>query len=99
MAGALSFVPFTDVFAGTKTIMPDPEEDLSGFKKLKLGALDLFVLTDGYIREKNIDTFSPRADVPQMKTMLRDHFRPDQYVDLAMNLMLVKTKDRLILLD
>ncbi|WP_073335241.1 MBL fold metallo-hydrolase [Chryseobacterium carnipullorum] len=99
MAGALSFVPFTDVFAGTKMMMPDPEEDLSGFKKLKLGALELFVLTDGYIREKNIDTFSPRADVPKMKTMLRDHFRSDQYVDLAMNLMLVKTKDRLILLD
>ncbi|PQA93944.1 MBL fold metallo-hydrolase [Chryseobacterium shigense] len=99
MAGALSFVPFTDVFAGNKTMMPDPEEDLSGFKKIKLGELELFILTDGYIHEKNVDTFSPRADVPQLKAMLRGHFRPDDYINMAMNLMLVKTKDRLVLLD
>lgn len=99
MAGALSFVPFTDVFAGTKPIMLGPEEDLSGFKKIQLGELEVFILTDGYIHEKNVDTFCPRADVPQLKTILRDNFRPDDYIDMAMNLMLVKTKDRLVLLD
>lgn len=99
MAGALSFVPFSDAFAGTKTLSSLPEEDLSAFKKIKLGELELFILTDGYIHETNIDTFSPRADVPQLKTLLRDNFRPDTYVDMAMNLMLVKTRNRLILLD
>ncbi|MBL1220510.1 MBL fold metallo-hydrolase [Chryseobacterium sp. L7] len=99
MAGALSFVPFSDAFAGMKTLSSLPEEDLSAFKKIKLGELELFILTDGYIHETNIDTFSPRADVPQLKTLLRDNFRPDTYVDMAMNLMLVKTRNRLILLD
>ncbi|MEI3789467.1 MULTISPECIES: MBL fold metallo-hydrolase [unclassified Chryseobacterium] len=99
MAGALSFVPFTDVFAGAKTFSLRSEEDLAGFKKIKLGELELFILTDGYIHEKNIDTFAPRADITQLKALLRDNFRPDDYVDMAMNLMLVKTKSRLVLLD
>ncbi|WP_223605435.1 MBL fold metallo-hydrolase [Chryseobacterium sp. OSA05B] len=99
LAGALSFVPFSDVFAGTQQVLPHSEDDLSAFKKIKLGELDLYILTDGYIHEKNVDTFSPRADVPQLKKLLRDHFRPDDYVDMAMNLLLVKTKNRLILLD
>jgi len=99
MAGALSFVPFSDVFAETKIGSADLGEDLSGFKKIKLGELELFILTDGYIHEKNIDGFSPRADVSQLKTILRDNFRSDESIDMAMNLMLVKTKNRLILLD
>jgi glyoxylase-like metal-dependent hydrolase (beta-lactamase superfamily II) len=99
MAGALSFVPFSDVFAETKVGSIHTEEDLSGFKKIKLGELELFILTDGYIHEKNIDGFAPRADAPQLKTILRDNFRSDEYIDMAMNLMLVKTKNRLILLD
>lgn len=99
MAGALSFVPFFDVLAAKKTLPKYSEEDLSALKKIKLGGLDLFILTDGYIHETNVNTFSPRADVPQLKALLRDNFRADTYIDMAMNLMLVKTKDRLVLLD
>ncbi|UWX61393.1 MBL fold metallo-hydrolase [Chryseobacterium oranimense] len=99
MAGALSFVPFSGVFAGTKMLPLNFEEDLSGFKKIKFGELELFILTDGYIHEKSIDTFAPRADISQLKAILRDNFRSDDSIDMAMNLMLVKTKDRLILLD
>jgi len=99
MAGVLSFVPFSDVFAGTKILPPNTEEDLSAFKKIKFGELELFILTDGYIHEKSVDTFAPRADISLLKTILRDNFRSDDSIDMAMNLMLVKTKDRLILLD
>ncbi|MDQ0064333.1 MBL fold metallo-hydrolase [Chryseobacterium lathyri] len=99
MAGAFSLVPFSDVFGSTRMLSSHPEEDLSAFKKIKLGELELFILTDGYIHEENIDTFAPRADISQLKAILRDNFRPDDYVDMAMNLMLVKTKDRLVLLD
>ncbi|MGG5208016.1 MBL fold metallo-hydrolase [Chryseobacterium sp. MIQD13] len=99
MAGALSFVPFSDVFAGTKIPSLRIGEDLSAFKKIIFGELELFILTDGYIHEKSIDTFAPRADISQLKTILRDNFRSDDYIDMAMNLMLVKTNNRLILLD
>ncbi|KFE97902.1 MBL fold metallo-hydrolase [Chryseobacterium luteum] len=99
MAGAFSFVPFSDVFGSPKILSSHYGEDLSAFKKLRLGDLELFILTDGYIHEKSLDTFAPRADVSQLKMILRDHFRSDDYIDMAMNLMLVKTKDRLVLLD
>ncbi|REC79971.1 MBL fold metallo-hydrolase [Chryseobacterium elymi] len=99
MAGAISLVPFSDVFGSTRILSSHSGEDLSAFKKIKLGELELFILTDGYIHEKSIDTFAPRADISQLKAILRDNFRPDDYVDMAMNLMLVKTKNRLVLLD
>ncbi|MGK6340664.1 MBL fold metallo-hydrolase [Chryseobacterium sp. DT-3] len=99
MAGAVSFIPFSDVFGSARMPSSRSGEDLSTFKKIKLGELELFILTDGYIHEKSIDTFAPRADITQLKKLLRDNFRPDDYVDMAMNLMLVKTKNRLVLLD
>jgi glyoxylase-like metal-dependent hydrolase (beta-lactamase superfamily II) len=99
MAGAFSLVPFSDVFGSTRILSSHSGEDLSAFKKIRLGELELFILTDGYIHEESIDTFAPRADISQLKAILRDNFRPDNYVDMAMNLMLVKTKDRLVLLD
>lgn len=99
LAGALSIVPFSHVFAETQNALPHSGEDLSGCKKIHLGELDLYILTDGYIHEKNIDTFSPRADVTSLKSILRDHFRPDDYINMAMNILLVKTRDRLIILD
>jgi HSP90 family molecular chaperone len=34
-----------------------------------------------------------------MKTILRDNFRSDHYIDLAVNILLVKTKEKLILMD
>jgi len=99
MAGAFSFVPFSDAFGSTRIFSSHSGEDLSAFKKIRLGELELFILSDGYIHEKSIDTFAPRADISQLKSLLRDNLRPDDYVDMAMNLMLVKTKDRLVLLD
>lgn len=99
MAGALSIVPFSHAFAETQNVLPHSGEDLSGCKKIKLGELDLYILTDGYIHEKNIDTFCPRADLSLLKSILRDQFRPDDYINMAMNILLVKTRDRLILLD
>jgi len=99
LAGTLSLVPFSNVWAETKIIPEKTEDDLSGFKKNKLGELELFILTDGYIHETGLDSFSPRGNVPQMKEILKDNFRPDDYIDMAVNILLVKTKNKLILFD
>ncbi|GGH06834.1 MBL fold metallo-hydrolase [Pedobacter zeae] len=71
----------------------------AGFRKLKLGELDLFVLSDGYIRDTNVADYSPRADVARLKSILKNNFRPVEYIDMAMNILLVKTNDKLILFD
>ncbi|MGE8431340.1 MBL fold metallo-hydrolase [Chryseobacterium joostei] len=99
LAGALSFVPFSNVFAETKTIPENLEDDLSGFKKIKLGELELFILTGGYIHETDVNSFAPRGNVSELKTILKDNFRPEDYIDMALNFLLVKTKNRLILMD
>lgn len=99
LAGTLSLVPFSSVFAASEKKSEKTGDDLSGFKKINFGALELFILTDGYIHEEDLNSFTPRGNVSELKKILKDNFRPDNYIDLAMNVMLVKTKDRLILLD
>lgn len=99
LAGAFSMIPFSGLMGESKTLSEKTEEDLSGFKKLKLGELELFVLTDGYIHEQNLNSFAPRGTVLELKTILKDNFRPDNYIDMAMNILLVKAKNKLILFD
>ncbi|WP_374464197.1 MBL fold metallo-hydrolase [Chryseobacterium sp.] len=99
LAGTLSMIPFSGLMAEQKTIPEKTGDDLSGFKKLKLGELELFVLTDGYIHEENLNLFAPRGTVAELKSILKDNFRPENYIDMAMNILLVKTKNKLILLD
>lgn len=99
LAGTLSIIPFSNTFAAINEPQLNLEDDLSGFKKIKLGKLDLFILTDGFIHEKNLESFAPRGNVSELKSILKDNFRSDEYVDMAMNVLLVKTKNKLILLD
>lgn len=99
LAGTLSMIPFSGLMAQSKTTVEKTGDDLSGFKKLQLGELELFVLTDGYIHEENLNSFAPRGTVSELKAILKDNFRPENYIDMAMNILLVKTKNKLILLD
>lgn len=99
LAGTLSFIPFSNVFAEARIISEKKEDDLSGFKKIKLGELELFILTDGYIHEENLSSFAPRGNVAELKAILKDNFRADNYIDMAVNILLVKTKEKLILMD
>nr|WP_315033714.1 MBL fold metallo-hydrolase [uncultured Chryseobacterium sp.] len=99
LAGTLSMIPFSNVFAEAKTISEKTDEDLSGVKRIKLGELDLFILTDGYIHEADLNSFAPRGNTSQLKAILKDNFRPEDYIDLAVNILLVKTQNKLILLD
>lgn len=99
LAGTLSVITLSSVWAGTKTTGKKEENDLSGVKRIKLGELDLFILTDGYIHETDINSFAPRGNVSQLKEILKENFRPEDYIDMAVNVLLVKTKNKLILLD
>lgn len=99
LAGTLSLLPFSNVLAETKVISRKTGDDLSGFKKIKLGELELFILTDGYIHEKNLSSFAPRGNVTELKKILKDNFRSEDYIDMAINILLVKTKEKLVLMD
>lgn len=75
LAGTLSLVSFSRVLAEATIIPETKREDLSGFKKIKLGDLELFILTDGYIHEENLNSFAPRGNISELKKILTDNFR------------------------
>jgi hypothetical protein len=64
---------------------------LAGYKKIQLGTLELYILSDGFIRD-GVDGFAPRADIKELKKLLQDNFRSDEYIDMAMNVPLIKQK-------
>ncbi|WP_447640630.1 MULTISPECIES: MBL fold metallo-hydrolase [Chitinophagaceae] len=71
-----------------------------GFRNIELGELALTILTDGHISQKPIQPFMcPLASQKDVDKILMDHFRSTEYVDLAMNVLLVKKDNKNILLD
>ena len=100
-AGIASQWPLSIVLAqGQPTPPPDSDRKPTGFKRFSVGGLDLTILTDGYIRQSPVYPFvAPLAKPDEVKAVLEAAFRPTDSIDLAMNVMVVKSKDRLILLD
>ncbi|ANH79701.1 MBL fold metallo-hydrolase [Niabella ginsenosidivorans] len=96
-AGLAASLPFGKLSAATKKEAAK-EEIAGGFKKLQIGDLELYVLTDGFLQDKSTH-FAPRADIAALRQLLAEHFRSTEHIDMAMNVPLIKTKDRLILLD
>jgi glyoxylase-like metal-dependent hydrolase (beta-lactamase superfamily II) len=96
--GLLSLVPSTNLLAQTKKNENINDNKGGGFKKLKLGVIDFYILTDGSIVDES-KTFCPRADLKALKQILADNFRPTETLDMALNVPLLKFDDKLILLD
>ncbi len=92
-------MPATNLLAEVaKPIVQTAKKSLAGYKKIQLGALELYILSDGFIRDR-VDGFAPRADIKELKKLLQDNFRSEEYIDMAMNVPLIKTENRLILMD
>lgn len=72
----------------------------TGFKRFSLGDLELTVLSDGYLRQSPVYPFvAPLAQPNEVKALLEAAFRPTDSIDSAINTLIVKSKNRLILLD
>ncbi len=72
----------------------------SGFKRFSLGDLELTVLSDGYLRQSPVHPFvAPLAQPAEVNALLKAAFRSTESLDSALNLLVVRSKDRLILLD
>ena len=97
LAGLAASLPFGRLSATIRKEVAK-EGTPGGFKKLKIADLELYVLTDGFLQDKST-SFAPRADIAALKEILAENFRSTEQVDMAMNVPLIKTKDRLILLD
>ena len=98
--GALGLIPFSKALSQSKNNIANKDtSSVAGFKKLRSGDLDLFILTDGFIHDKDVELFSPRGNINELRKILQDNFRPTDSIEMALNVLLVKTKDRLILFD
>lgn len=100
-AGMVSQWPLPQLVAQGQPKLPlTTDRKPSGFKRFLLGDLELTILSDGYIKQSPVHPFiAPLAQPNQVKAALEAAFRPTDSIDSAMNVLVVKNKDRLILLD
>ncbi len=99
IAGIASLLPFNSLSASVFEPKIGVDQSPIGYKKIIVGEAEVYILTDGFIRDQNVEGYAPRANVTELKKLLQDNFRSDQYIDMAMNVPLVKYKNKLILLD
>lgn len=70
------------------------------FHNFSLGKLKLMVVTDGHILFKSVQpSFAPGIDSVRVSGLLRDNFLPTNQVDLSLNVLIVKSANRTILID
>lgn len=102
LLGLASLLPAVGqaVPAFTPALSPAPPTRPSGFTRQRLGQLELTVLTDGHILASPVQPFVAPGIAPALVTAeLAAHYRPTTSIDLAMNVTLVRTPTRLVLLD
>jgi glyoxylase-like metal-dependent hydrolase (beta-lactamase superfamily II) len=72
----------------------------SGYIKFKLGKLELLVVTDGHIFIHPAQPiFAPGIDSVKVKEALADNFMSDGAVDAAINILVIKKEERIIIID
>jgi glyoxylase-like metal-dependent hydrolase (beta-lactamase superfamily II) len=68
--------------------------------KFTLGKLELMVITDGHILFKPVQpSFAPGIPKKEVEKALEDDFLPPNQVDLAINVLVVRSGNRVILID
>lgn len=71
-----------------------------GFHKFTLGNLDLMVVTDGHILMKPVQpNFAPGVSPSKVNKLLDDNFASKSEVDLGINILIIKSAGRTILID
>ena len=70
------------------------------YHHFKLGVLELFVVTDGHILFPSVQpSFAPGVDSSAVNHLLRDGFLPTDHADLSMNVLVIKSGTKVILID
>jgi glyoxylase-like metal-dependent hydrolase (beta-lactamase superfamily II) len=95
--GLASGIPLRGWAAQTK---PAPLPLPRGSFNFRLGQLELLVVTDGRLVAPTVQPiFAPGVAAAEVTNVLANNFLPTDHVDFALNILLVKTSSRLILID
>ncbi len=97
LATGAAALPFSAGFAN----IPSRIKNVSnGFRRFMLGDLELTIVSDGSIVFSPVQPFfAPGVDPSLIKKMLTDHFRPADAMTLSINILVIRKKDKLILVD
>lgn len=78
----------------------NPKKTLTGYHKFSLGDLELLVISDGHILlDKVQPSFAPGIAPEKIIKALEENFLPSNEVDLAINILIVKSAQKTILID
>jgi len=84
----------------TPTITIPGSTPTQPFHHLKLGNLDLTVVTDGSLRMSPVQpSFAPGIPAATVDSLLQNSFRSQQAIELGINILVVRTTGKLILID
>ena len=97
-AGA-SALTFSSVFSQTTPNLGAPTLPTPGFRKMKLGAMEIIALNDGALRRPLGEEFVRNAPLEQVKAMLSSQNLPTDYVDIPFTAFLVVSGENRFLID
>ncbi|HEY0612713.1 MAG TPA: MBL fold metallo-hydrolase [Chitinophaga sp.] len=97
LAGIAASLPLKTLLAkGNKTVTSSARP----FHRFQLGALELTVVTDGYLTMSPVQpNFAPDAPAAEVSGLLQRSFRSTKEIDLWMNVLLIRKDKQLILVD
>lgn len=96
LIGALFSVIFCSLSSSVEAVTIDGK----GFQQVKIGNIEAVVLTDGYIHIAPIQPImAPDIESKQVTDYLKAKSISEESLDLAMNMLLLKKDDKLILFD
>ncbi|MFT4154278.1 MBL fold metallo-hydrolase [Parafilimonas sp.] len=98
LAGVAVISPFRKNFIAqnNKPIV----QNINGYRRFTFGDLEITIVTDGHIIQQPVQPFlAPRGNAQEVRKLLEANFRPTDFADMPMNVMIVHSKDKLVLLD
>jgi len=89
----------TSVFSQVSPSFGAPTPAAPGFRRMKLGAMEVIALNDGVLRRPLGDEFVVNAPLEQVKALLASQSLPTDYVDVPYTPFLVVSGQRRFLFD
>jgi glyoxylase-like metal-dependent hydrolase (beta-lactamase superfamily II) len=97
-AGATALT-FSSVLSQTTPNLGAPVLPTPGFRKMKLGTMEIIALNDGALRRPLGEEFVRNAPLEQVKAMLASQSLPTDYVDIPFTAFLVVSGENRFLID
>lgn len=98
MAGAAALT-FSSVWSQSTPNFGAPVAPAVGFKRMKLGAMEVIALNDGALRRPLGEEFVTNAPLEQVKALLASQGLPTDYVDIPFTPFVIVAGGRRILMD